>query len=447
MNELFNKSLIPAIQWHEGMLLSPHHFQQNDRRFEQIFIQHFHLISPHHWGVHGMKLDPLQLPDGLIRILNLQAIMPDGLIIDYDASKENMPTLELDVKPFKPDLLRGSLTIYLTLPEWIEGVSPLAGEWARYLSVEGNDTRDINLDENPIKIPRLFPKLSLQVCDTLPTRYVGFPLLKIGFRDESFVQMDYLPPCFYIRKETSLWQMSSALCQKIREKAIYLCDKWQNQIGTPLLQETSNLLRPLLMSLPSLEVTLNNPGLLPYNLYQKLAEVIGHLTSLRLSQVPPILPVYQHNDLLGCLTPLLDLIKQYLDSIEISFAIFSFNQKDRLFYLSLNPSFVADKLYVGLRAPNGMSEAELEEWMNDCVITSDFAVESVRSRRITGATRRVLRNEDLYEIMPSRGVVVFEIDNQPEYVKPEQNLNIFNPADTPEKRPSEIVLYVRKGRS
>ena len=117
-----------------------------------------------------------------------------------------------------------------------------------------------------------------------------------------------------------------------------------------------------------------------------------------------------------------------------------------MFYLTLNPAFLSEKLYIGIRAPKGMSEAELEEWMSDCVITSDFAVESVRSRRMTGAVRRVLRNEDLFELMPSRGVVVFEVDSDPTYIKPEQNLNIFNPADTLDRRPTEIVLYVRKNQ-
>lgn len=446
MNKPLGLSLIPAIQWHEGMLLSPQHLQQNDLRFEQILHHHMKLIAPYHWGVSHLKLDPIVLPDGLVRVLALQAIMPDGLVIDYEATADDDSPLEVDLKPFKTHSPKEELTISLAIAEYIPGASPIIGEKVRYSSKEGRETKDINLNDNVIKIPSLVPKLSLHVGEKLPSRTVGFPLVKIVFKDEVFVQTNYMSPCFRIDHHTTLWQLCSEVCQKIREKAVYLCDKWQNQVGTPLLQETSNLLRPLVMILPSLEALLNSHAIQPWALFEKLCEVVGVLTPLRLSQLPPVLPVYNHNDLLGCFRPVLDVIHQYLHSIEIAFAIFSFAQKERLFYLTLNPVFLSEKLYIGIRAPKGMSEAELEEWMSDCMITSDFAVESVRARRITGAARRVLRNEDLFELMSSRGTVVFEVDNDPAYIKAEQNLNIFNPADTPDWRPVEIVLYVRKNQ-
>ncbi len=94
------KSLIaPQIQWHEGMLLSPHHFQQSDLRHHQVLIHHMSLVSEFHWGIRSFKLDPIVLPDGLIRITELEAIMPDGLIISYNIAQADIPPLEFDLKP------------------------------------------------------------------------------------------------------------------------------------------------------------------------------------------------------------------------------------------------------------------------------------------------------------------------------------------------------------
>jgi type VI secretion system protein ImpJ len=444
MNKQHGLSLTPAIQWHEGMLLSPQHLQQNDLRFEQLLNHHLSLLTPYHWGINYLKLDPIVFPEGLVRILAIQAVMPDGLVVNFEATTNDDNPLEIDLKPFKPASPKEEITVYLTMAESLPGISPVIGEWARYLSIDGVETKDMNLDDNTIKIPRLVPKLTLQVSDKLPSRYIGFPILKVIFQGEVFVNTNYMPACLQVHQDTPLWQYCSEASKTIREKAVYLCDKWQNQVGTPLLQETSTLLRPLVMVLPGLEALLNNPGVHPYTLFQKLCEVVGLLTSLRLSQVPPVLPPYHHSDLLECFKPILDLLKQCLHSIETTFAIFSFNQKERLFYLNLNPAFLEDKLYIGLRAPKEMSEPELEEWMSDCVIACDFAVESVRARRMTGTARRILRNEELSELMPSRGVVIFEVNNDPNYLQPNQNINIFNAADTPDWRPSEIVLYVRK---
>ncbi|MCX7338483.1 MAG: type VI secretion system baseplate subunit TssK [Alphaproteobacteria bacterium] len=437
--------ITPQIQWHEGMMLSPQHFQQSDLRNYQILTHQFKLTSNCHWGIKSVKFDPIVLPDGLVRILDLEAVMPDALIIHYSANMTEIPPLEIDLRPYKPSTPNEELTIYLAMPERLSDSSPIIGEFPRFHSTEGYDVDDENTIDNRIKIPRLLPKLSLHVGNTPPSRCWAFPLLKVSFVDESFAKSSYTPPCFFLEKKDPLWQACGDIAQKIREKASSLCEKWQNQIGTPMLQETSALLRPLVMALPGFEMIVHGTAVHPYVIYQELCDVVGYLAPLRLSQIPPVLPVYQHNDLNACFYPVINIIMQYLNSIELSFAIFPFSQKERLFYVRLHKNYMTDKLYVGIRAPKGMTESELADWMRDAVIASDFAVEKARTQRITGAARTMLEGETLYELMPSRGIIIFEIKNDPDFIQPDQNVNIFNPADNPDRRPSEIALYVRKG--
>ncbi len=140
----------------------------------------------------------------------------------------------------------------------------------------------------------------------------------------------------------------------------------------------------------------------------------------------------------------MELITNYIESIEQSYSIFPFHQKERLFYLRLNGNQVQSKLYIGLRMPKGATESMMEEWMMDAVISSDFSVEMVRNRRITGA-RRIRIDETLEnEMMPNRGVVVFEVSFDPDFIALDQNLNIFNSNDLPDRRPTELILHVRK---
>ncbi len=447
MTKGYSLALTPAVQWHEGMMLSPQHFQQTDLRHHQIMSHQLMLLSYYHWGVYSLKLDPIVLPDGLVRVLELEALFPDGLIVNYSANMTDIPPLEIDIKSLKTDAPKQEIMIHLAIPEYLEDNSPVTGEFPRYYSAEGQEVKDINLDDNIIRIPRLIPRVFLHAGDQPPTRCLSFPLLKMTFMEETFARTDYLHPCFFVEKNTPLWESCAELVQKIREKASYLSEKWQNQIGTPMLQETSAILKPLISVLPGLETIIHGDPIHPYKLFIRLCDTVGLLATLRLSQIPPVLPTYQHNDLNACFGPILALTKQYINSIDLSFASFSFQQKERLFYLRLHQNYLQEKLYVGVRAPKGMTEIQLEEWVNDSIICSDFSIETVRARRITGAERTLLQGEDLYELMPSRGVVVFSITPNPEYIKPEQNLNIFNPADHPDKRPTEIVLYVRKVES
>ncbi len=45
--------------------------------------------------------------------------------------------------------------------------------------------------------------------------------------------------------------------------------------------------------------------------------------------------------------------------------------------------------------------------------------------------------------MPGRGVLIFKIDAQPQFISPRERLIIVNPADSNDKRPTEIVLYLK----
>ena len=63
------RDLPQAIQWHEGMLLAPQHFQQSFLRQESLL--HYHLTTgmQYHWGLRRVRIDPALLVSGVFRIL------------------------------------------------------------------------------------------------------------------------------------------------------------------------------------------------------------------------------------------------------------------------------------------------------------------------------------------------------------------------------------------
>ena len=66
-----------AIQWHEGMLLAPQHFQQLSLRQERLLHYHASHLAPFHYGVIRLRLDNALLLEGTIRVLELEAILPE----------------------------------------------------------------------------------------------------------------------------------------------------------------------------------------------------------------------------------------------------------------------------------------------------------------------------------------------------------------------------------
>jgi type VI secretion system protein ImpJ len=438
----YRPPLVPAIQWHEGMLLSPQHFQQQELRQFQMLSYHLGYLSPYHWGVNHLKFDPVTLPTGVIRILELEAIMPDGLIVSHMAEPEGWQ-LELDVTPYKAAIQERNLTVFLGVPEYTEGSSPITGEWPRFKSIEGNPVEDENVNDNVIYIPRLLPRLKLIVAEKAPARYVAMPIAKIGFADESFVLNQYEPPCLHVKQTSLVGELLGALVRRLRDKAAYFSDKWQTQIGTPLIGETAQQLRPLLTCLPLLEGLVLSNRTHPYQLYQGISLLSGQLAALRLGQIPPLFPVYDHHHIYASFLPLLDWCNLLLDSLEKAYSILEFTLKDRLFSIMLQPEIFRPTILVGLKAPSTMSEGELADWMRDAIVASESYVETARIRRITGAPRSVIDDQEQLELMPGRGVLIFRIELDPHFVKSGERLCIFNPADTTEMRPTEIVLYLK----
>jgi len=86
-----------AIQWHDGMLLSPQHFQEADRRNERLLAHHMTHVAPYHYGVASFKWAEGTLVSGLFRVDEIEAIMPDGTLVQH-RSGQGKPDLSIDLR-------------------------------------------------------------------------------------------------------------------------------------------------------------------------------------------------------------------------------------------------------------------------------------------------------------------------------------------------------------
>jgi hypothetical protein len=122
------------IQWHEGMLLAPQHFQQTQARTDALAGWHAIAAAPLAWGVRHLEVDAGLLANGLLRVLALDAVMPDGTAVWHDASCAEHGLLELDLAEHAAALEEAPQEIWLTLPDFYKFVlktstEVLLGTW------------------------------------------------------------------------------------------------------------------------------------------------------------------------------------------------------------------------------------------------------------------------------------------------------------------------------
>ena len=69
------RAIPEAVQWHEGMLLSPQHFQLAARRAEALAGYLLEAAAPFCWGVQRLQIDAGLLLEARVRVVELEAVL------------------------------------------------------------------------------------------------------------------------------------------------------------------------------------------------------------------------------------------------------------------------------------------------------------------------------------------------------------------------------------
>ena len=429
----------PAIQWHEGMLLAPQHFQLLAQRQEALLHYHAAAVSPFHWGVRHLKVDPVLLVDGTFRVLELEAVMPDGLLVSH--LPDEVPELSVDLTPRLDDMRQRPVAVHLAVAARGRGLA--LGE--RFAFEEGGPAVDENTGEGEIPVPVLKPRLRLLLDEEPPPKYVSFPLARVAHRDEVFGRTAFEPPWLRVAPGSALYELCLGVASRLRGIAAFLADQVRSpspSARVPQLLETKAMVHALVGELPAFEAALRSGVSHPFPLYLTLCSVLGHVAGLGRTLVPPALEPYDHNDLAATFEQVRTALFQALDEgVHEAYTAYPFAYADGGFHLLFDPDWQSRRLILGVRAPAGASEAEMAAWVSASLIAAGSRITDLRDRRIVGARRK--RIEADTDLVPSRGVTLYTLTADAEFVVPGEELEIRNPDDRAERRPQEIVLFVR----
>ncbi len=438
------RELPDAIQWHEGMLLAPQHFQQLSVRGEELIAYHTLTASPFHWGIRHLKIDPVQLVSGIFRILELEAVLPDGLIVSH-VQGDSAP-LELDLSDQQGQLVSRPMPVYLAVPVRRLGGRATRGDLPRYAEKAGLPISDEQTGEGEMTIPRLTPVLSLHLTESLPQKYVGFPVARVVLHEEAFTLTGFIPPQIAITRVSAIGEMCQAVATRLREKAMFMAERARTPLGQsdrPMMQQSQTAIHGLVAGLPAFEAILKSDRCHPFTLYLSLCQIVGHMTAVGGALVPPVLPPYDHDDPRAAFTATCDFVIQMLDRVSEAYTAIPFAESDGIFSLKIEPDWCDDDLTIGVRARAEMNEADVIAWVDSALIGSESVIKPMRERRVLGAPRHRIDREQALDVVPTRGVVLFKVEVNFDDIVPGERLSILSGDRGRREPPQEIVLYVR----
>ncbi len=431
------------IQWYEGMLLMPQHFQQADIRMENMMTYYLSHTFSFFWGVVSLKVDESLLTSGIFRPIQLEAIMPDGLLVT--SLPQTDTPLEVNLLPFRDKIQAAPYFIYVCVPHRRGDWTDVSGDLPRYYSVLNPDVVDINTGEQAIDIPRLLPNLSLQVGKEPPAHYISLPLAKVTCDSKSFSLAEYIPPQVQVEMTSDLGQVCTQLARQLRGKLSYLQQKVQS-VGdratkNSFFEEMERVRLKLIVGLLPFETLLSTGIAHPFDLYQSLCSLAAQMCGIKYGEIPPRFEGYNHSDVRKSFFQVIDYVGRLLDEIEESYSVIPFALNDRIFTLQLQSSWVGDRFVLGASAQPGMTQETLLGWINNCVIVTDKSVTLAKDNRVLGAERMLVSEVPAMNLVATMGVQLFVVEADPRYIDPKGVLCLFNVSDDESTRPAEIVLY------
>lgn len=430
LNGLYNR-----IQWHDGMLLSSHHFQQLDN-YTQYTLETFgKSTNPFFYGVHELNIDASALTIGVIRVLSASGIFKDGYCFSFDAVYDR--PIERNLNDYF--VLNNRAKIYFAIQKRRIGEGQISGEVARYYSSELKDVSDENTGENSINIPILKPQIVLLTEEEVDERYSSFPIFEAVKSPESGVSCSgFMPPYVQIDEHSKISAMCRDIVQLIRAKLSYYSDRSDNQ--TKATSDSSlTILRLLVEAVLPLEAIIKVNGVGPFEVYKTLIGAVAKIVSINPLQLIPQLPIYNHDDLNTTFEGLIKYATGILLNLKQKYDVIKFTKDGNLFKIQMKKEWASnEEIYVGIQKKTSSTDDEIIGWIRGAQIASESMLSIIKDKRVLGAERKIMERGE-YAMQPS-GMIMVAIKVKSSYINGFEKLCLTN--NTSMTSPEEVILHV-----
>jgi len=317
---------LSRVVWSEGMYLGPHHFQAQNRYFEDSIRFATSALWYCPWGVSGCELDAEALQNGTVSVVYARGLFPDGLPF-------HMP--ECDPLPAPRNIAelvpptRDSVTLLLTVPaRKPEGLNcQMEGDAAdsrvrfraesRLLHDEtnGRDEKPVNLGRKNIEL-----LLDTEIPKDSERDLLRIPIARVMRQGAGFAfDPDFVPPCVEIRASEHLMSLLRRLIEILDEKGSTFARRGSEKRSWAEFstREIANFwfLHTVNSALAPLRHQFLTKRGHPEELYTEMLRLAGGLCTFAFDSHPRDLPLYDHEHLDKCFGDLDAHIRRHLETI------------------------------------------------------------------------------------------------------------------------------------
>ena len=434
------------VQWHEGLLLYPQHFQQQRRVHQDAIAATLHTTQPFFWGVRTCVLDTKALATGIIKIQEMQALMPDGTLVEVTPESP----VAFSLSGMEKSLLGSKKIIHLCLPEEHDGAANARDDLPRYKEICRPEHHhvDENTGENSVAIPRLQPLVSLMV-GSVPARYISMPLCEVTFNEGVFALTPFCPPTCILEKKGPIANMFSEHLDTLHDRITYFVERLQSPLGyeaSALIEKYRHLYSHPVRPFFILNALAKQEETHPYTLFLELCRACGDFAAVVPGRMPVSIDPYNHNDPRGSLEKVLGVFQEYVLMIEKPSLNVPFHVEDDIFYLHLSKEWCSTPLTLSVHPDKQQDIDSVISWIEGALIISKSLVPQSQSKRVLGAKRAFVEQDEELGLVQSAHRILVHVDVEESSIKPNEELCIVHLSKA-HKAPKSICLCIKEDKT
>jgi type VI secretion system protein ImpJ len=353
----------PAVNWHEGMFLRPHHFQAAGRYLNDQLRQSGRWDVHYNWGLRAIDIDADALHNYQFVVHRLEARLRDGTLVRVPEDGALTP---IDLRPGLEQ--HNPLEVSLAIPAVQMGRANAGpdSDGTRFRVYAPRDgVPDENSGQNPRPVQFRVLNLRLVTGAQDAAGYEVLPIARVerSARAEAVPELHepYIPPVL----ACDAWAvLQRGIIQQIYHRVNKLVEQRSSQVRSrritfdsqsPGDRQIFESLRVLNEAAAYLGVMGDAAGVHPLPAYLELCRLIGRLAIFGPDAKPPELPRYDHDDLGGCFFA----VKRYIDEL-LTHGGFSLGYEERPFVgeglrmkVRMEPAWLAPawQIFVGVESP------------------------------------------------------------------------------------------------
>lgn len=353
------------ILWGEGLFLRPQHFQQQDAYHESLVSNALLTAQPFGWGVRRLVIDHDALKGGILRIDQIDVVLPDGE--SYIAPDRDLlpPPVALNNVIGQEDAADFHLAIHQMRLHGGNSAPEGEEQEQRRYAISHKNSADLFTDAAEAEIPVLKKTAQLKHGSDPLDQYVSMALIRVRKTPASGYEQDtaYMPPTLSINAAPMVVLQLRRLLDALQAKVNALYG-FHREPSKNIIEFRSGdiasfwLLHTISSAVAALAHLHQNPSLHPERLFQEMLRLAGGLLTFSKAYALADLPTYDHANPGSGFLKLDQILRDLLDTVISTryFRIALTETKSSFYAGRLDSEKINDKtaFYLGVSAAQPM---------------------------------------------------------------------------------------------